>query len=547
MTTDAELLEEYASDQSEAAFAELTKRYVDLVYSAALRSVYGDGPAAEDITQQVFTKVARQAKRLARHPALVGWLYTTTRLTALHVNRTEQRRKTREQEALTMNELLQDDSPPPDWTQLRPVLEDVMHELNDKDRLAVLLRFFQNKTLAEVGASLNLTQSAAHMRVERALEKLRRKLERRGIKATAMALAALVSANAVQAAPVGFAAVLPGAAIAASAGPALSLVTVTKTLAMTTLQKSIVATALVAAVGTGIYAFKQNAQFNAQIRTLQTQQQANTAQIQQLEQQHDQASEQMAALRQENALLKSGRSEAELLKLRGEVGALKRKAASDQANAVQPTGGLAKMMSDPAMKEYMRKAMKDKMNSLYADFIKETKLTPEQSDQFLQLLCDEGTRHLDQLTATAQGTTTQPDTRSRQEIANQMHDLLGDAGSARFKAYSEEMPARATLSLLNAQLGAGSLSEEQSANLIRIIKTEPSELTQGIVGGPDKAFLGSQVDIDNFLQQVSESNQRVLQQAGSFLTADQLTALDTVLVKAIDARKLQGAAFFQKH
>ncbi|HKW27774.1 MAG TPA: sigma factor, partial [Verrucomicrobiae bacterium] len=102
MTEDTELISSYAADGSEAAFAELTRRHVDLVYSAALRLVNGDVHSAQDVTQQVFTEVARQAKRLARHPALVGWLYTTTRLMAMRINRTEQRRRTREQEAETM-------------------------------------------------------------------------------------------------------------------------------------------------------------------------------------------------------------------------------------------------------------------------------------------------------------------------------------------------------------------------------------------------------------------------------------------------------------
>src|ERR1044071_6870188 len=118
MKEDAELLNEYASGRSEAAFAELTGRHIDLVYSAALRLVFGDAPAAEDVTQQVFTELARQAQSLAGHPALVGWLYTTTRLMAMRMNRTEQRRKAREQEAYLMNELLHDDAPVSDWNQL---------------------------------------------------------------------------------------------------------------------------------------------------------------------------------------------------------------------------------------------------------------------------------------------------------------------------------------------------------------------------------------------------------------------------------------------
>jgi len=124
--------------------------------------------------------------------------------------------------------------------------------------------------------------------------------------------------------------------------------------------------------------------------------------------------------------------------------------------------------------------------------------------------------------------------------------VLGDAGYARYKDYSQEIPARTTVSLLNAQLGDNPISAEQSARLLQIIKSEPSNLTQGITGAPDKAFMGSQADIDSFLQQVRASNQRIVQQAGSVLAPDQLAALDTVLNNAIDTRKLQAAALIQK-
>jgi RNA polymerase sigma factor (sigma-70 family) len=97
MTEDVQLLSQYAAERSETAFSEFTQRHIDLVYSAALRVVNGDVHAAEDVTQQVFTETARQAKGLAQHAALVGWLYTTTRNMALRMNRTEQRRKAREQ------------------------------------------------------------------------------------------------------------------------------------------------------------------------------------------------------------------------------------------------------------------------------------------------------------------------------------------------------------------------------------------------------------------------------------------------------------------
>ena len=545
MTDDAELLSRYAAEQSEAAFAELTRRHVDLVHSAALRLMNGDLHAAQDVTQQVFTEVARQAKRLARHPALVGWLYTTTRLMALRMNRTGQRRQAREQEANMMNQLLHDDTPPMDWNRFRPVIEDAMHELDDRDRHAVLLRYFQNKTLNEVGAELNLTENAARMRVDRALDKLRGKLARHGITTTAAALAAVVAANAVQAAPAGLAATISAAAVAGSVVQASTLIVATKTIAMTTLQKTIVAAALAAAVGTGIYAVHQGAQLRGQLRSLEEQQAPMTAQIQQLQQEREQAAGQLAALREENARLKSGSPPTELLKLRGEVGTLRQRAVANEAKSNPPSSGLDKMMNDPAMKEYIRLAQKEKIRSMYADLFKELKLTPEQSDQFLNLLCDVASKSMERITSTGA-----PDPSAADAAANlgsQLQALLGDAGLARFKEYSDEIPARTTVTLLNGQPGDTPLSDEQSARLLQVVKAEPTDLTMGITGAPDKAFLGSQADINNFLQRVAESNQRILQQAGSFLSPDQLTALDAVLAKAIEARKLQAAALLQKH
>ncbi len=246
MSEDAELLRRYTAEQSEAAFAELVRRHVDLVYSAALRLVNGDAHCAQDLSQQVFSELARQARTLVRHPALVGWLYTTTRQMAWRVIRSEQRRATREKTAHTMNELLRQPAADPDWEHLRPVLDDAMHELNQSDRVAVLLRFFENKSLREVGLELGLTENAARMRVERAVEKLRLGLARKGVTSSAAALALALSGNAVSSAPASFAAALAGASLAGAASGTGNMFGLFKFMAATKLKIGLSAVAIAA-------------------------------------------------------------------------------------------------------------------------------------------------------------------------------------------------------------------------------------------------------------------------------------------------------------
>ncbi len=218
--TDGELLRRYTRDRSEAAFEELVRRHVNLIYSAALRQVSGDAQLAEDVTQSVFTDLAGKAAQLTCHPSLTGWLYTSTRFIAANIRRTEQRRTAREQEAHAMNALLNSLAPEPDWAQIRPLLDDAMHTLDEQDREAVLLRHFEHRSFAEIGGQLGLAENAARMRVARALEKLQEALRKRGVTSTALALAGLLTANGVGAAPAHLAARIARTALvgAASAG-----------------------------------------------------------------------------------------------------------------------------------------------------------------------------------------------------------------------------------------------------------------------------------------------------------------------------------------
>jgi RNA polymerase sigma factor (sigma-70 family) len=255
MPEDAELLHRYVADRSEAAFAELVQRHINLVYSVALRRVNGQVHLAEDVTQSVFTDLARKAPALAGHTVLPAWLFTSARYAAAQVLRTERRRQLREQEAHTMHELLGDESSPADWDRLRPVLDDALDQLDTRDREAVLLRFYEGQPFAEVGAALQLTDDAARMRVDRALDKLRGLLAKRGVTSTAAALATVLANQAALAAPAGLAASVTGAALAGAtaASGAAGLGAFLGFMSTTKITIGIIGAISVVAIGTAVY------------------------------------------------------------------------------------------------------------------------------------------------------------------------------------------------------------------------------------------------------------------------------------------------------
>lgn len=220
---DGDLLNQYVEKRCEASFRQLVERHVNLVFSAALRQVGGDRSLAEDVTQMVFNDLARKAGSLRDRPGLAGWLYASTRFAAAKAVRTEARRARRQQEAFQMQESGNPSEPSVNWDQLEKVLDEAMHDLPERDRDAVLLRFFQGQPFAEVGASLGVSADSARMRVDRALEKLRKLLGKRGIVSTTSALAALLSQNALAAAPAGFAATVAGTAFAGAVGASSAL------------------------------------------------------------------------------------------------------------------------------------------------------------------------------------------------------------------------------------------------------------------------------------------------------------------------------------
>jgi RNA polymerase sigma factor (sigma-70 family) len=222
---DSGLLREYVERNSEEAFAALVSRHINKVYSAALRHT-GDPGQAEEITQAVFLILARKARQLSPRVILSGWLYQTARLTAKTFIRSNLRRLQREHEAYMQT--IGDDNESGTWRQIAPLLDAAMAGLNEVDRYAVVLRFFDGKSMREVGDVLGANEQTARKRVNRALEKLRVFFKKRGIVVGAAAIGATLAANSVQAAPAGLAGAVMAAGTAKGATSSVSALALAK-------------------------------------------------------------------------------------------------------------------------------------------------------------------------------------------------------------------------------------------------------------------------------------------------------------------------------
>jgi RNA polymerase sigma factor (sigma-70 family) len=344
--TDWALLQEYALGRKEEAFRQLVDRHVHLVYSAAVRQLRSPH-LAEEVAQSAFIELAEHAARLGERTVLPAWLYEVTRRKAIDVIRREQRRIHREQAATEMNTAHCPDS---NWTELAPVLDEAMAELESSDRAALILRFFEDKSLREVGQALGTSDDTAQKRVTRAVDRLRRLLASRGIHAGAAAITAALSANAIQAAPAGLALAIGSAAIAAggaafTAGSgALAVgttaaavanpgpITLAHSLLMTTTQKALVGSALFLTVCTGIYEAVRVSNLKQQLRVLSGQHAPLTHELHRLREDHQRAVRNLAALQHENDRLRS--NTAELPKLRGELTQLR--AAAQNRDTASP-------------------------------------------------------------------------------------------------------------------------------------------------------------------------------------------------------------------
>lgn len=462
MTDARQFLTEYAQTGNESAFQEVVRRFVDLVYSTAVRMTDGNADLAKDVTQNVFVDLAKMAGSLSRDVMLGGWLHRHTCYLASKTMRSERRRQLRERRAMEMNS--NDDQSAANLERIAPVLDEAINDLSGADRAAIVARFYEQRDYRGVGEAIGGSEEAARKRVDRALEKLEGNLKRRGIALSATALASALGAGAVTAAPVGLAVAVGTTAVATAAGGGGTALAILYVMNATKTQIAI-AGALALAVSVPLMIQHQT---NSRLEEENVALKQQVQQVATLTTENQRLSNLVARAPQPAAT--TAPSSSELLKLRGEVGGLRRTAeeaaaaAAARSNAPSMLGG---MTQNPEVAKMIRDQQKMAMSSIYKTFADKTKLPKETTEQFNDLLADHVMTNIDHVTVLLKQGKTLAEMEpvfaaEEKNMEQRAAAMLGPDNFAKYQDYTQNLAA-----FITAEQFSGMMEGEKEAKVAK--------------------------------------------------------------------------------
>jgi RNA polymerase sigma factor (sigma-70 family) len=533
MSNGEQWLAEYVRTGSEAAFREVVERYVNLVYSAALRLVNGDAHLAQDVAQGVFTDLARMARKLSPDVKLGGWLHRHTCFVASNTMRRERRRELRERSAVEMNSM--EDHSGENLALIAPVLDEAINELGAEDRDAIMLRFFEQKDFRSVGDALGSNEEAARKRVSRALDKLHGLLTRRGVVLSTTALTATLTTHVVSAAPAGLAVSISAAAVAsvaAGSGTALTLIQIMAK------AKVGIATALVVAVAIPVaMGVREHNKLRAENEALR----AQAAQVVQLTAENARLAS-LAAQAKVPATAASNDPSRELLKLRGEVGRLR-----TEATAPKPSP-ISSVISDPEARKLMREQQKVGMSMIYKEFGKRAKLSPEMTEKFANVLADDIMESVDHV-----GTLLQ-EGKSREEIdqvftaqeaalSAKLKELLGPEGFAEYQDYTRSLVSYLTAEQFKSEMSGEKDEKQAKGKQLYEAMLKETQAALAAAGLPEDfqtlpilnfRNIASQQEAEKSLALMDSIFQRAIAGATSYLSPEEIQKFNDFRTKALE-------------
>jgi hypothetical protein len=435
------------------------------------------------------------------------------------------RRLQREQQAHIESTL--NDPQSEDWKHVGPLLDEAMAQLNEKDRDAIVLRFFEGKALKEVGRALGASEDAAKMRVNRALDKLRDFFNRRGITVSTGALAGTIAENSIQAAPASLAASVAAHAAQASATALSTLTTVKGAIQMMTSAKISVVIGLGAATIIALQAHQVSVQKQS-VKALQEQ----VAQAGHPGPDDQALQAEIAKLQEENAAYARtiDAMQLNLAKARAHASdALTAKSDALAAAARAKSNPLGNMFNDPATLDAMRPAQLATAKLMYAPLIKQLNLSPDEADKFYNIIVDNGLKVLKAM----QSGSAEEIKSNTQSLETELASLLGDAGYAQYQSFvKNDMADHTMFAAMKNDFANDPLSGAQQQQLLQAMKsaresaTPDNPLDLSHVNPADKTAVMAQAVQQN-IQRQQQINQNVLQLAAAFLSPEQLQTLST--------------------
>jgi RNA polymerase sigma factor (sigma-70 family) len=490
MADDAECLRKYAEMRDEVAFSDFVHRNIDFVYSAAFRQTGGDAYLADDIVQTVFVAASTKAGTLSRHPVVGAWLYQATRYAAIDALRSSRRRQARELEASQMTELASDPNASAEWAKISRVLDSRISQLGERDRDAVILRYFRGKSFSEIGAALSLSEGAARMRVERALEKLRVGLTKAGITSSCAALSVILTENGVMAAPAGLGAAAVTAALGApvTGGLAASF-GVLNTMTSAKAIISIAAIATLAGVAASVHEYNQARVAEKAVADAARTHQADQARIQQLGESVKTSGQRQAdlekALQLQQATSDDSKASLEELRAKAAVDAAADKAASARAakaKALADGQAFLAAYGDQA-RDMLRALGKAQLTRNYALLADSGLFTPEQMNDL-----ETQTAELWMQNLSITPNSIRPGDGNLPP--DQLQSILGEQGYQEYQNFARMQPVAGFVTDASTLSTTEPLSPQQSIQLLNLIANASSSYVSGGKADPQTVDWG---------------------------------------------------------
>jgi RNA polymerase sigma factor (sigma-70 family) len=543
MADSQELLGEYVKNGSESAFREVVARYVDLVYSAAVRLVNGDTHLAQDVTQIVFVDLARMARTFSPHIMLGGWLHRHTCFVASKTMRTERRRQTRERIAMEMNAL--GDHTAANLGMVAPIIDEAVNQLGAEDRQAILLRFFEQRDFRAVGEALGSNEEAARKRVNRALEKLQILLKHRGVVLSSAGLATALGAGVVTAAPVGLGSAIAGTALL-SATASTATFTFLNVITMTKLQAGITGAIALALAIPLVMQYKSQSKLRADNEALREE----VAKVSTLKAENERLARIIAQTT--NAPRQSNDQVKELMKLRGEVGRLRQENASDAANKTNGPSALSGITATPEMQKMIRDQQKMGLNAIYRDLAKSAKLSKEQTEKLNDLLADHVMTNINNITTILHDH--KPPTEMNQVFTDQdnallqnVQSLLGTEGLEQYQDYTRNLISHLTSEQFKGMLSGDDATKKSQADQLYKVMQEESRQALARAGLDPDYQLVPTLNFRNFASaEDAEKNLTLLdgvygsvaEKAKAFLSPDDAQKFSEFRTKALNNNRV---------